>query len=206
MCVALGVAGPADRLPEQRQAVLVELFTSEGCSSCPPADALLERLDRWQPVPGAQIVVLSEQVDYWNPYWLGGPLLLARVQRTTGTIRPEVSHSGALHTQMVVDGRSEFVGSDARTADAAIRSAIRQSKATIRIGESADRQLSMLGRCGPEPPGNRLCSRLCNRLRYTRRRPRRKQGSTAASCGHCEGAKANRHCRRPYGIQNQTSA
>src|SRR5215469_7975539 len=128
-------AGPKDQLPGQRRAVLVELFTSEGCSSCPPADALLEKLDRSQPIPGAEIVVLSEHVDYWNhigwadPY--SGAAFSARQEQYARRFRTQ----GTYTPQMVVDGRSEFVGSDARTAESAVRSAIRQPKVAIRISE-----------------------------------------------------------------------
>jgi hypothetical protein len=135
---------------DPRQAVLVELFTSEGCSSCPPADALLEHLDQTQPVAGAQIIVLSEHVDYWNhigwsdPY--SSPAFSARQELYAHRFRL----NGPYTPQMVVDGRSELVGSDARGAESAIRVALQQPKVSIRIEGESDLATVEVD---PLPPG-----------------------------------------------------
>jgi hypothetical protein len=124
------VCGAADdgsaRIP-----VLLELFTSEGCSSCPPADRLLQVLDDKQPVAGADLIVLSEHVDYWNGLgWkdpFSSPQYTARQQDYTN----RYNFDGVYTPQLVVDGRYGFVGNDGHEASAAIQKAIREAKIPI---------------------------------------------------------------------------
>lgn len=121
MLSAPGV-GAADRVP-----VVVELFTSEGCSSCPPADALLAALAREQSET-AEIIALGEHVDYWNELgWKD------RFSDRQFSARQEdyARHFGlgSVYTpQMVIDGRQEFVGNDQAQARRVIAASSAQKK------------------------------------------------------------------------------
>jgi hypothetical protein len=130
-----GEQGSADTMATPRQALLLELFTSEGCSSCPPADALLERLDRTQPVQGAELIVLSEHVDYWNRLGWTDPfssaLFSQRQQDYVAALRVE----GPFTPQLLIDGKESVVGSDERAAKNAAQRAVAERKAEVRIVE-----------------------------------------------------------------------
>ncbi|BDI34051.1 hypothetical protein CCAX7_61020 [Capsulimonas corticalis] len=113
--------------------VIVELFTSEGCSSCPPADKVLSGLEREQPVRRAHIIVLGEHVDYWDHNgWKDRYSNYAFSVRQNGYAKQ--FHSDSVYTpQMVVDGDVEFVGSDRDKAIHAISRAAASPKATVRV-------------------------------------------------------------------------
>jgi hypothetical protein len=132
--IALGARPePAPAAPGETTPVVVELFTSEGCSSCPPADSLLARMAASASVEGADIVALGEHVDYWDE--LG---LKDRFSSASLTDRQRV-YSRAFNTdsiytpQLVVDGRAELVGSDGDAARRAIRRALEVPHGRVRL-------------------------------------------------------------------------
>lgn len=122
------MAGAEDR----HSPVVVELFTSEGCSSCPPADRLLADLVRRQ-TSAAPVIALSEHVDYWNHLGWRDPYsssVFSNRQQAYG----EVFRTTDVYTpQMVVDGLANFNGSDAEQARKSIQLAARQPKVRVEV-------------------------------------------------------------------------
>jgi hypothetical protein len=123
----------ADQGSSARAPVLIELFTSEGCSDCPPADALLARLDASQPVAGVQLIVLSEHVDYWNHIGWKDPWSSRAFSERQAAYASRFGLDSVYTPQMVVDGKLQFVGSDERRAIAAIEAEAHLPKISISL-------------------------------------------------------------------------
>ena len=109
-----------------RAPVLVELFTSEGCSSCPPADRLLASLD-------SQAIILSEHVDYWDRLGWRDPYSSHANTLRQETYARAFGKEGPYTPQMVIDGITEFVGNDAPRAAAELARARSHEKLPIHL-------------------------------------------------------------------------
>ena len=124
---------PAGRTPIAQKPVLLELFTSEGCSSCPPADQLLETFDRLQPIAGVNLIILSEHVDYWNRLGWTDPFSSSKFSERQQDYVSALHLEGAYTPQLMVDGQVGIVGSDERAARSAIQRAALQFKVEMSI-------------------------------------------------------------------------
>jgi hypothetical protein len=127
----------------KRVPIIVELFTSEGCSDCPPADALLRKLEAAQPIPNAEIIVLGEHVDYWNHIGWTDRFSSKQFTERQQYYVNDFALDSAYTPQMVVDGRAEFNGANGPKAASAIADAAKQPRIEIALSEAADGHLKI---------------------------------------------------------------
>jgi hypothetical protein len=112
---------------------IVELFTSEGCSSCPPADALLRQVNLKQTNAGQLIVGISEHVTYWNNLGWRDPYSLPVFTERQSVYASRLSAEGSYTPQMVLNGRDQFVGSNGGALQHALLDDARRSHLDLSI-------------------------------------------------------------------------
>jgi hypothetical protein len=138
------VSGKTTEPVDPHKAVMVELFTSEGCSSCPPADALLGHLRQDLAGKNIQVIPLGFHVDYWNSLGWKDRFSSAEFSHRQEQYARSLGVDGPYTPQMVVDGALEFVGSDAGQAQRAIsRAASQPATAEVKISTSTADQLTV---------------------------------------------------------------
>lgn len=151
-----------------RQPVLVELFTSEGCSDCPPADALLAKLDTEQSVPGAEAIVLSEHVTYWNHLGWRDPFSFDDIDERQKIYAQQFSLSDVATPQFVVDGAAQVTGADPEKLIREIGHAAAAPKVAITIGDvhrTPEGAVSFTVRAAPGPKASLVAALAENATR-----------------------------------------
>lgn len=117
----------------QSSVAIVELFTSEACSSCPPADALLRQINLKRASTGQLVVGISEHVTYWNSAAWKDPFSSRAFTDRQSAYASRLSAEGPYTPQMVLNGREQFVGSDAGALEQALRDDARRPHLVLSI-------------------------------------------------------------------------
>jgi hypothetical protein len=125
---------PAQSAPAAQRVVLVELFTSEGCSSCPPADQLLRQIDGKRTAAGTLIVGISEHVTYWDHDGWKDPFSAEAVTQRQNEYGRRFNLESVYTPQMVVNGEAQLVGNDAKGVQQAIEKAHAADTNALRLG------------------------------------------------------------------------
>jgi hypothetical protein len=114
--------------------VVAELFTSEGCSSCPAADDVLRGLISEQPVDGVEILGLSDHVDYWDRLGWRDPFSSPFFSARQSTYSADVFNAQDIYTpQLVVDGSLEAIGSDKAAVRRILLQAAKRPRAAVSV-------------------------------------------------------------------------
>ena len=162
--IVLGLAAAAARAgqpPASRPVVVAELFTSEGCSSCPPADDLLRQLAERTAPDGIDVIALGQHVDYWDRLGWRDPFSSPEFSRRQSEYDAAVFRTNGIYTpQLVVDGALQAVGSDAGSIRRALGRAAREPKAAVALTAGAvqsgllqiDLRLDLPGALTPRGP------------------------------------------------------
>lgn len=103
---------------------VIELFTSQGCSSCPPADHLLTQTINEAKKDGTKIYALSFHVDYWNRLGWADPFSTKEYSQRQSDYAAQLNLTSVYTPQMIVNGSREFVGSDAGSLKSALSEAL----------------------------------------------------------------------------------
>lgn len=122
----------------QARPVVIELFTSQGCSSCPPADAYVGKLS-----VRSDVLALSFHVDYWDDLGRHDRFALAQSVEWQSIYARNLGHSSVYTPQLIVDGRDDHVGSDGKAIaralsenrdGAPVRVSIRDAQVLVELG------------------------------------------------------------------------